>query len=80
LRNPNVHHRVHKRLPPVLTFSRSNTIHASPSQLIMIHYNLPSTPRPLAIKSPHQNPVRTSPIPIRATSSANIIFWILSTE
>ena len=52
---------------PIL--SRRNTVHAFPSHVLQIHFNiiLPSTLRscklPFFIRYPHQKPLYTSPVP-----------------
>ena len=66
--NPKVHYRIHKCSPPLSIQKQSNPVHVFPSHLLEIHFNniilsmvkysnkLPS------IRSPHQYPIRTSPV------------------
>ena len=57
-----------------------------PSNILKIHFNiaLPSTPGcskwSLFLRFPHQNPVGTSPLPIRATYTAHLILLDLITR
>jgi hypothetical protein len=66
--NLRFHYRGHNTPPPVPILSQINTIHA-PTNFLNIHCNiiLPSTPGSakwtLALRSAHQIPIRTSPLP-----------------
>jgi len=80
--NPKVHHRIHK-IPSTLLLSQINPVHTSSFYFLKVHFNiiLPFTPTYYrSHRSPHQNPVRTSPRPIRATCSAHRIFIDLITR
>jgi len=69
LRNPKVHCRIHKWLPPVPFLSQINPVHASSSHFLQTHFNilLPSTSRSsewsLSPWSPYQYCVCTAPVP-----------------
>ena len=62
-RNPKVHHRTHKRPPPVSILGQPNPVHIPTSHLLEIHPNIihPSTPRSpqwsLSLQFPHQDPI-----------------------
>ena len=68
-RNPKVHYRTHKRLPPVSIRGQSNLVHIPKSHLLEIHPNIikPSTPRSpqwsLSLRFPHQDPIHPCPHP-----------------
>jgi hypothetical protein len=79
LGNPKVHHRVHKSPPLDPILSQSNPVRSIDPYLPKVHLNviLPPTPRSshwsLAFGPPNQNPVSTSPLPMRATCPAHLI-------
>ena len=78
-RNPKVHYRTHKRPPPVSILGQPNPVHIPTSHLLEIHPNIihPSTPRSpqwsLSLRFPHQDPIHTLSLPIRATCPAHLI-------
>ena len=61
-RNPKVHYRTHKRLPPVPILGQPNPVHIPTSHLLEIHPNIfrPSTSRSPqwspSFRFPHQDP------------------------
>ena len=62
-RKPKVHHRTHKRPPPVPILGQPNPVHMLTSHFLEIHPNIihPSTPRSpqwsLSLRFPHQDPI-----------------------
>jgi hypothetical protein len=84
--NPKVHYHIHKSPPPVPITSHINPVHSSPYNFLKIHFNiiLTFTPRcskwSLYIRFPHQNSVRSSPLPICATCPANFILLDLISQ
>ena len=62
-RNPKVHYRTHKRLPPVSILGQPNPVPIHTSHFLEIHPNiiLPSAPRSPklspSLRFPHQDPI-----------------------
>jgi len=71
--------RSHKCPPPVLILSQLDSLHTPTFHFLKILLNiiLPSTPGSfkwsLSLRFPQQNPIYTSPLPIRATCPAHLI-------
>ena len=68
-RNTKVHDRIHSQPSPVCILRQINPVHDFPSYNFKSHFNIiiPSTPCSSkwshSLRSPHQNPVCTSPLP-----------------
>ena len=83
---PEVHYRIHNSPPPVPILSHINPVHASPFHLLNLHFNiiLPSAPGSpkwsLYLGFSHKNSAYASPLPIRATCPALLIFLDLITR
>ena len=78
-RNPKVHYRTHKHLPPVSILGQPNPVHIPTSHLLEIHSSIihPSTPRSPqwspSLQFPRQNPIHPLSAPTRATCPAHLI-------
>jgi len=74
-----VNYGIHKRPTLAHILSQNNPIHASPPHVLRIHFYIISLPTPrsskwsFSLKSPYQNHVYTSAVPICATCSVHII-------
>ena len=76
LRNPKVHYHINKSPPPVPIPSQINPVQAPPTQFFRI---FPSTPRSskwsVSPRSPHQNPLFTSPLPHKSRMPLPFHSW-----
>ena len=82
--NSKVHCRIHKSPPPVPFLNQIDPVHVPTSYLLTNRLNiiLPSLPGSskwsLSLGFPHQNPVHTAPLPIRATCPAHPILDLIT--
>jgi hypothetical protein len=85
-RNPKLHYRTRKPLPPVPILGQPNPVHIPTSHLLEIYPNIihPSTPRSpqwsLSLQFPHQDPICPLSSPIRATRPAHPILLYFITR
>jgi hypothetical protein len=82
--NPKVHHPVHKIPPLDPSLSQLNPVRPIDPNLPKVHLNviLPPTSRSsqwsFAFGPPNQNPVNTSPLPMRATCPAYLLLDLIT--
>jgi hypothetical protein len=78
---PKVHYHVYKYLPPLPILNHLDPVHAPISHFNIILPSKPGSPKwSLTLSFPHQTPVYTSPLPIRATCLAHLILLDLITR
>ena len=82
-----VHYRIHSRPPAEPLLIQITAGHAFPSNFLNIHIIIflsspspTSSKWPLALRSPHKNPVCTSHSPIRATCTAHLTLQDMMTR